>query len=659
MTVKDDFIEDSLKLEDEFQAAFGQGPISDDPVTIPGDPDDIIVSSREEVAIKYGKLYDTIRLNIHLVEGEIIVGPPEAVDGNIAVFNGPSGSVLKDVGYAPHEPHSNRTELDLITDAGSGLIITGTERTNWNDHIADDPDDHIQYHNDSRALTWLGTRSTSDLPEGSNLYYTEARVSANPDVAANTANRHSHSNKAFLDLIDQDVSAGASPTFNGLNISGIVSGDVDQVHFEARKGSVGTIPKGTPVYISGYNVGGWLQVEIADASDPAKMPAVAVTENELTISSTEFVALSGRLTGMDTSMYSTGDDLYVESGGGLTATKPTGTDAIQKIGQVGFANIAVGVMYLFGAGRQNDVPNIADNNVWLGNGSGVAIPTDIDTIIGANTDVAANTAYRGVGHLPLAGGTLTGSLALVADGVDNSLTLDNYSGINEVSGRRASGSESAPIATASGTNLLNLGGSGHNGTDFLGHNARIQFKSEELFTSIAHGTGIYFYTTALGATTRNQRMKISSDGIVNISQLTASQDVQTDGSKNLVSVSDMNWKNDLGLIENGIDIIKQIKSHYFNWKRDAENNTKDTIDNREEIDGYTKTDYKSLFEKQPRLAGFFAQEIHAVFPEGSPGGANIDENGDEHWGLNSRAILAVAIKAIQELDDRLKILENA
>jgi len=33
-------------------------------------------------------------------------------------------------------------------------------------------DDHTQYHNDARALTWLGTRSTSDLPEGTNLYFT-------------------------------------------------------------------------------------------------------------------------------------------------------------------------------------------------------------------------------------------------------------------------------------------------------------------------------------------------------------------------------------------------------------------------------------------------------------------------------------------------------
>ena len=39
-------------------------------------------------------------------------------------------------------------------------------------------DDHTQYHIDSRALTWLGTRSTTDLPEGSNLYYTDGRADA-------------------------------------------------------------------------------------------------------------------------------------------------------------------------------------------------------------------------------------------------------------------------------------------------------------------------------------------------------------------------------------------------------------------------------------------------------------------------------------------------
>lgn len=37
-------------------------------------------------------------------------------------------------------------------------------------------DDHGQYHNNARALTWLGGRSTTDLPEGTNLYFTAERV---------------------------------------------------------------------------------------------------------------------------------------------------------------------------------------------------------------------------------------------------------------------------------------------------------------------------------------------------------------------------------------------------------------------------------------------------------------------------------------------------
>jgi len=37
-------------------------------------------------------------------------------------------------------------------------------------------DDHTQYHTDTRANTWLGTKSTTDLSEGSNLYFMNERV---------------------------------------------------------------------------------------------------------------------------------------------------------------------------------------------------------------------------------------------------------------------------------------------------------------------------------------------------------------------------------------------------------------------------------------------------------------------------------------------------
>ena len=56
------------------------------------------------------------------------------------------------------------------------------------------PEGSNLYHTDARFDTRLGTKSTTNLTEGSNLYYTEARVSANTDVAANVTHAASSSN---------------------------------------------------------------------------------------------------------------------------------------------------------------------------------------------------------------------------------------------------------------------------------------------------------------------------------------------------------------------------------------------------------------------------------------------------------------------------------
>lgn len=84
---------------------------------------------------------------------------------------------------------------------GSGIISDHGALSGLTD------DDHTQYHTDARALTWLGTRSTTDLSEGTNLYYTEVRVSANTDVSANTTARHTHANQSTLDAIS-DAGSG-------------------------------------------------------------------------------------------------------------------------------------------------------------------------------------------------------------------------------------------------------------------------------------------------------------------------------------------------------------------------------------------------------------------------------------------------------------------
>ena len=134
----------------------------------------------------------------------------------------------------------------------------------------------------------------------------------------------------------------------------------DTVTIAVRKGSVGTIAKGAPCYISGYNVGGWVEVEEADSDDIAKMPVIGIANASITNAATSIIVQAGQITGLATSSWSVGDPLYVSTTvGTLTNVKPTGMSAgIQKVAQVLRSHISAGVIQVFGAGRVNDVPNI-------------------------------------------------------------------------------------------------------------------------------------------------------------------------------------------------------------------------------------------------------------------------------------------------------------
>jgi len=147
---------------------------------------------------------------------------------------------------------------------------------------------------------------------------------------------------------------------------------------EVRKGSSGTIAKGRAVYLSGYNVGGWAEVEEARSDSASTMPAIGITNEVITNTSTGKVVVSGEVNDVDTSSWSVGDPLYVSSttAGALTNVKPTGaTNLIQKVAIVGKSDASTGGFEVYGAGRANDVPNIQEDYVWRGDSDGVATPT--------------------------------------------------------------------------------------------------------------------------------------------------------------------------------------------------------------------------------------------------------------------------------------------
>ena len=139
--------------------------------------------------------------------------------------------------------------------SGQALTYNGTAWVNGSAGVTDhgaltglSDDDPTQYHNDSRALTWLGTRSPSDLAEGSNLYHTSARV--NTLIAATVID-------TLSDVTITTPASGQYLKYNGsawVNAALAAAGSDTQVQYNssgAFAGSANLTFSGTALTVSG------------------------------------------------------------------------------------------------------------------------------------------------------------------------------------------------------------------------------------------------------------------------------------------------------------------------------------------------------------------------------------------------------------------------
>jgi len=94
------------------------------------------------------------------------------------------------------------------------------------------------------------------------------------------------------------------------------------------------------------------------------------------------------------------DVIYVASGGGLTSIKPTGTNLIQNIAIVVNAS-AQGTLQITAIGRTNDLPNLPEGSIWLGDSNGV--PSALG--IGTNTYVLTSNGTTASWQTPTGGGS--------------------------------------------------------------------------------------------------------------------------------------------------------------------------------------------------------------------------------------------------------------
>ena len=323
-----------------------------------------------------GKIYITLDTNkIYRWSGSVYV----EVSSSAAVWGGITGTL------------SAQTDLQNALNAKENTITAGTT---------------AQYYRGDKSFQTL---DTSVVPEGSNLYFTDARVNANGNVTANTAARHNAVTLGTangLSLSTQVLSLGLSSgsttgalsstdwtTFNNkypasnpngytsnvgtvtsvamtvpsaFSVSGspitssgtlavtatgdttqYIAGDGSLVTFptigtagtltrEVRNTTGATLTKGTVVYISGATGNKPTVSKAIATGDSTSAQTFGLVQADIAANANGNVVCVGDLTGLNTSAFNEGDQLYLSSttAGTYTTTKQLAPNHLVYIGVV-------------------------------------------------------------------------------------------------------------------------------------------------------------------------------------------------------------------------------------------------------------------------------------------------------------------------------------
>jgi hypothetical protein len=355
-----------------------------------------------------------------------------------------------------------------------------------------------------------------------------------------------------------------------------------------------------------------------------------------------------------------------QAGKGITGTKLTGN-----------FNTAIGYnagLLLQGTATENtlvgalcgDSITTGDENVCMGMGAGSTINTGTrNTCLGDDAGSGITTATRSIaiGHIAMgsavASKTGTGNVAIgyqtgnaLAAGAEN-VMIGEYAGDAITSGSRNTcvgmNSGSANTTAVDNVFLGNQAGTYTVGTTTGSYNTIV---------------GGYCHTSAVDSI---QQIVMGHNVTGNGNNTLCFGNAGTDssiafGATSITAPSDQRYKEEIADATAGLSFIKDLRPVTFKWKKEKDVPS----DHPAYVEGSDKRVMESNGETNH---GFIAQEVKAVIDNHSEikdgfamwSEQGLDENGDSTGGrqrLGDGALIPILVKAIQELEARLAVLEG-
>jgi hypothetical protein len=262
------------------------------------------------------------------------------------------------------------------------------------------------------SLSSSHSETSDNAISSSHSIYAESSLSSSHSIYAESSLSSSHALYAENSLSSShSIYSESSLSSSYADVAGSAGSSDSALRTTITAKNVSGFPmaKGTPCYITGSGTGGNLVgVFPADAGNPSRMPAGVVLNAALNDGDEGEAIVVGFINGVNTSAFGSGDSVYVAVGGGYTNVKPTGSALIQKLGNVEKSGVN-GSGVITGPGRSNDVPNIQEGYIWVGNSDQVATPTSTgsfarrdevnvftqDQIITGSVNISGNTTLNG------------------------------------------------------------------------------------------------------------------------------------------------------------------------------------------------------------------------------------------------------------------------